>query len=245
MKLAAIYNVWDGAELLRGSMECLKGHVDLFIIVWQGMSNFGETYNPISEIDVSGFDNVVLHRYSPVIGSGAYNEKQKRNIGIEIAALNHCTNFLHIDVDEYYENFGEAKQLYFNSGHDGSVCELFTYFKKPTLRFENADKYFVPFIHRLSHNTVAGDNRIQYPFHVDPTRRINTNDVVKLPVFMHHFSYVRKDINRKLNNSSARNNFRHIQHVIMEDYENAAPGYYCKSYHDRLIEVENKFNIQI
>ena len=48
MKLAAIYNVWDGEEHLLGSMKCLTGHIDLFIIVFQRVSNFGEPFDPLT-----------------------------------------------------------------------------------------------------------------------------------------------------------------------------------------------------
>ena len=48
MKLAAIYNVWDGVELLRGSMESVKDGVDLFIIVYQNVSNIGEVFHPLA-----------------------------------------------------------------------------------------------------------------------------------------------------------------------------------------------------
>jgi len=65
--LAAIYNVWDGIELLRGSMLQLKGHVDYFIIVYQTTSNFGEQYNPLPDIDITGFDNVHLVCYNPEV----------------------------------------------------------------------------------------------------------------------------------------------------------------------------------
>jgi hypothetical protein len=71
LKLSVIYNVFDGVELLRGSMLCMKDHVDLFIIVYQDVSNFGEQYNPLPDMDLSGFSNVTLVKYDPVVGAGA------------------------------------------------------------------------------------------------------------------------------------------------------------------------------
>jgi len=64
MKLAAIYNLWDGEELLLGSMKCLKDHVDLFIIVWQEVSNFGEPHNPLDNLNFAGFP-IALVKYNP------------------------------------------------------------------------------------------------------------------------------------------------------------------------------------
>ncbi|MFW8746205.1 hypothetical protein, partial [Mesorhizobium japonicum] len=82
------------------------------------------------------------------------------------------------DCDEYYENFGEAKQKFIDSGAKGSVCKILTYFKKPTLRLENEDNYYVPFIHELNENTTVGN--YGYPFYADPTRKINESNVVLL-----------------------------------------------------------------
>lgn len=246
MKLAAIYNVWDGEELLKGSMMRLKDHVDLFIIVHQKESNFGEWYEQFPSIEhicLNGeFKLVELYEYQPRVGmGGAFNEKAKRNMGLDIARSAGCTHFIHMDCDEYYEDFGEAKQLYINSGHKGSVCKLYTYFGEPTLRFENPDGYYVPFIHELRPDTKAGDTK--YPFYCDPTRRINETDIVELPVFMHHYSWVRNNIERKCRNSSAKSNIE--KGTMLKDYysKELGPGYYVKDYKQRLIEVENIFGI--
>jgi hypothetical protein len=245
MKLAAIYNVWDGVELLNGSMKCLRDHVDLFIIVWQEVSNFGEHFNPLPEIDVSMYNNVVFHKYQPEFGSGFSNERRKRNIGLEIAKAHSCSHFMHIDVDEYYEDFGNAKELYVSLKKRGSVCKLYTYFKSPTLRFDTPDNYYVPFIHSLYANTGAGWSTDPYPFYVDPTRKINETEVIELPgVFMHHFSYVRKDIGRKVRNSSAKNNIE--KSTLVSDYHSSlSSGSFVNGYGKMLIEVQNQFKIQI
>jgi len=244
MKLAAIYNVWDGCELLKHSIDSIKKGVDLFIIVYQTKSNFGEEFNPLSEIlEATEGLNVIRHKYDPPFIVGFQNEVNKRNIGIDIAKQNGCTHFLNIDCDELYENFTEAKKLFIESGAEGSVCRLFTYFKLPTLRFETADGYFVPFIHKLNPDMAAG--YMAYPFYCDPTRGINCKNVVELPVFMQHYSWVRKDIERKCRNSSAKANIE--RGTMLKSYydPNCGPGYYVKDYEKNLIEVENYFGIQI
>lgn len=242
MKLAAIYNLWDGAELLRGSMECLKDHVDLFIIVYQEVSNFGEQYDPFQDVNIDGF-NCLKIKYDPVSIAGSINERAKRNLGISSAKNLGFTHFIMMDTDEYYEDFGAAKQEYLKAGKPGSVCKLYTYFKKPTLRFVTEDGYFVPFIHELKEHTVTGERN--YPYYVDPTRRVNENDVALLPVHMHHFSWVRKDIERKIRNSSAKINLE--RGTMLRDYNNpdVGPGFYVSDYDKSLMEVENTFNISI
>lgn len=200
-KLAAIYNVWDGDELLAGSVNTIKDHVDLIIIVYQNVSNFGEPHVPNLRLDVKC--EVVLEKYLPVSMGGMHNEQNKRNIGLRIAREHGCSHFFHMDVDEYYEDFRMLKAEYIENRAAGSVCSILTYFKKPTWRLKNVDGYYVPFIHRLSNHTTAGYG-FEGKFYCDPTRIINEADmVVLLSQPMHHFSWVRDDIERKARNSTA------------------------------------------
>lgn len=240
-KIAAIYHAWDGVELLNGSIDCIKDHVDLIIIVYQDVSNWGEYYNPLPDFKRHGL-NYILVKYEPKIKDGRINEIAKRNLGLKIAKENNCTHFLHLDCDEYYDNFEEAKRLYFASRAGGSVCRLYTYFKSAEWRFKYPDDYFVPFIHRLKKNTVAGYRH--YNFNVDPTRKVNELNVVELPVFMHHYSWVRKDIERKCRNSTAR---ERILKGNMLNYHkgNLRNGLYIADYGQQLIRVPNQFNIQV
>lgn len=223
-------------------MNSIKKEVDLFIIVYQDVSNFGENYNPIPDMRLEEF-NCVLIKYYPTQMAGQWNEIQKRNLGLDAAKKNGCTHFIHLDTDEYYENFSSAKKLYVESGAEGSACRIFTYFKLPTLRFETEDGYFVPFIHKLLPETMAGNR--DYPFYVDRTRKINCKNVVLLPIHMHHFSWIRKDIERKCRNSSAKNNIS--KGTMLSDYHNngVKEGFYVKDYDKELINVENIFNIHI
>lgn len=251
MKIAAIYNVWDGVELLYGSMKCLKNEVDIFILVWQDVSNFGERYNPMDDFKVPDFGcEVLLVKYEPQNSGGMTNEILKRNLGLQYAKEEGCTHFLHLDCDEYYEDFGALKQQFLASGAKGSVCKIMTYFKKPTLRLEAPDNYFVPFIHELKESTFAGAKN--YPYYVDPTRKIqhlyvpmDESNVVLMDKPMHHYSWVRKDIERKARNSSAKANIERSQ--LLQDYyaDETKAGYYLKDYGQKLVEVDDLFGIKI
>ncbi len=240
MKLAAIYNVWDGVEMLRRSIDCLVKEVDIFIIVYQEQSNFGEIYNPLPDMNLEGI-NCILIKYNPPCFAGFQNEIAKRNIGLDKARELGCSHFLHIDTDEMYKDFSEAKQLFIKSGAKGSVCKLYTYFRWPTLRFETEDGYFVPFIHELSLETRAGISK--YPYYVDPTRKINCENVVLLDIFMHHFSWVRIDILRKIRNSSAKANLE--RGTMLNSYHDSGvkEGFYVKDYDKKLKEVDDFFNL--
>jgi hypothetical protein len=249
-KLAAIYNVWDGTELLEYSINSVKNHVDLIIIVWQKISNQGEEYNPHHEILKVSTNITHMRLFHPELNkTGMENETEKRNIGLDIARSHNCTHFFHIDTDECYKDFGKLKADYFRKEElkpttDGSVLRILTYFKKPIWSLEESDNYLVPFIHKLKPEITTGIHNT-YPHYVDPTRRINASDVFQINGYMHHYSWVRKDIERKIRNSSAKQNIQRSK--LLSDYNNPelGPGYFLKDYGQKLIEVPNYFNIEI
>lgn len=253
MKLAAIFNVWDGDELLQGAIKCVYDHVDEVIIVYQEISNFGEAYKPVhilmglrdytSNMKVTG--KLTFIKYDPRIEMGGLmNERAKRNLGLDIARDKKCTHFLAMDCDEYYKNFELSKDMFINSGHKGSVCKMRTYFKKPTFMFSEPENYFVPFIHELHPDTKSGSS--SYPFYVDPTRAINESDIIELPINMYHFSWCRKDIMRKARNSSANINNQLIRNKqIFDDYNSPdlGEGYYLKNWDRNITIVDDIFGL--
>jgi len=245
LKLAVIYSVWDSEELLAKSIECIYSESDLIILVYQQTSNFGEQYDPLPNIEHLQNEKVILVKYEPDLSlGGMMNERIKRNIGIQFAKANHCTHFLHIDCDEFYENFKECKRLYFKSGHAGSVCKLKTYFQKPTFQFDTPEDYFVPFIHELKEDTKSGAS--SYKYYVDPTRTVNEIDIVELPIFMHHFSWCRKDVLRKMRNSSANMSDNRVikNKLILEDYQaEITEGFLVRNWNRRIVVVPDQFNL--
>lgn len=243
MKLASIINLWDGEELLVGSMRSVKDGIDLFIIVYQEISNFGELYNPLLNLPVEEMDKefqIVWLKYDPLVVHGMQNEIRKRNMGINVARNLGCTHFLHMDCDEYYlpGEFVWAKNYFIKMGALGSVVDLYTYFKSAELRQENPDSYFVPFIHAIADNTIAGAPN--YPFYVDPTRKINCPNVIQIPITMQHYSWVRRDIERKARNSSARKNIE--KSSLMSDWKTAQEGSVVNG-GNKLRKVEDYFGI--
>jgi len=246
MKLAAIYNVWDGVELLRGSMESVKDGVDLFIIVYQTVSNLGEVFDPIPHMNLADFGKeVILLPFAPSSIPPQENERMKRSIGLEEARRQGCTHFLHMDCDEFYTNFPYLKQEYLNSGAEGSVCSIYTYFRRPTWRFGREEGYFVPFIHQLGPETAV--LRCNYAYYVDPTRTINCSNVALMTGFMHHFSWCRLDIERKARNSSAGDLTKNV--IIFEDYHNTLlesnpEGFFVRNWNRNITVVPDIFGLE-
>jgi hypothetical protein len=94
----------------------------------------------------------------------------------------------------------------------------------------------------LKNNSITGQK--EYPFYVDPTRRINCDDVILLDIAMHHFSYVRKDIELKIRNSSARKNI--LKSQLLKDYQNPEikAGFYVKDFGQKLIDTPDIFRLE-
>ena len=252
MKLIAIYNVWgDSMELLKGSIEQIRHSVDFVLIVAQEESNLGEidkTVYPFCENLVT--NNLVdeIIKFEPSGINPYRNELAKRQIGLEFAKQNGFSHFLHLDCDEYYlpHEFNTAKEQIEKENILATVIDLYTYYKDPTYRLLNKESYGVPFITKLfPHTRVEVKNRGNYPVSVDPTRAVNVLHPKRLTgVNMHHFSYIREDIKKKLRNSTANRNINN--HRVVTEYENAKIGTHLKAlFNDKLVGVENIFKIKI
>lgn len=242
MKLAAIYNVWDGDELLPYSIAQIQPHVDVIIIVFQNLSNYGETCRP--KLPDRG---AVLVEFQPnTTKSGTFNETRKRNIGLEVARSEGCTHFISMDCDEIYDGLVFKHWRDRVADYDGSACKMLTYYKHPDIRLSPIEQYYVPFIHKIHPDTILGSSG--YPVHADPTRTVSTHKnfyIIDEPI-MHHFSWVRADIGRKLRNSSASANWRHrIPAMIaeFEHFEQTGKMAYFEQYN--WVKVANRFNINI
>lgn len=214
MKLAAIYNVWDGSELLPYSIAQIQPHVDVIVIVYQTVSNFGEHYTPT--LPERGTINVLYH--PDLTKSGTFNETRKRNLGLEVARSEGCTHFISMDCDEIYDGLVFKKYRDIVEQYDSSACKMLTYYKRPDIRLSPLETYYVPFISKLLPDTRLGS--AGYPVLADPTRTVSTHKnfyIIDEPI-MHHFSWVRADIGRKLRNSSASARWRHMIPSMVETF---------------------------
>lgn len=253
MKIAAIYCVWlDDIELLRHSINNIRPVVDEVIIVYSEKSNYGEGSRWVPFVDAN-----IKVNYEPNLNLPAQtNETTKRNIGIQKARELGFTHFVMMDADEFYDQneFEEAKRT-IDLKH-GLVCRSKVYFREPTLTI-GYDTTLVPFIHKLTPNIKCTFNR-EYPFawtsedgkpftnkkqiRIDPTRSYNLNTgVFWSDVTMHHMSWVRSDVRRKIRNSTAKHNIERSS--IVQDYLNAKPGYFCQFYNKELTSCPNVFGI--
>jgi hypothetical protein len=227
MKLGVSYNLFDGEELLENSIKSIRENVDYVSVVYQTESNFG---NPCDKGLVPLLEKLVnnglideLFMYKPTLNKGGhYNEIRKRNLGLYISEGAGCTHHMAMDSDEFYtdEQFKFMKEEMLKGNFDSSACQMVTYYKDSKYRLDPKEEYYVslPFKIRQGIEYVMGK---PFPVLVDPTRRMDAGSCKifsREEIEMHHMSYVRKDIRKKLQNSSASPNFKNIDKIV--DYFN-------------------------
>jgi hypothetical protein len=230
MRLGVSYNIFDGEELLEGSIKQIRSHVDYVSVVFQTISNFGNQSNPeliplLERLKSEGLIDELYH-YSPKIDAGGHhNEMKKRTIGLMISEGAKCTHHMSMDSDEYYipSEFENIKKLIEDNDFDASYCQMKTYYKTSEFVLDPPEDYYVSLIFKINRNStyVMGG---QSPVLVDPTRRmmpfVNPIVLTRNLIEMHHMSFVRKSLLMKLNNSSSKMGFNDKIPTIVNHYEN-------------------------
>lgn len=255
MKLVSIINAWsDTVELLP---MCIDNHLqfcDHVIVVSSSVSNRGQANSIMAEFirDYRREPRVSFEYFEPYLKhKPVVNETAKRNFGIVKARARDFTHFLMADADEFYDarEMNAEKYRFHKKSLNGLVHALKVYIKTPTLYTD--DHTLVCGIHRLTKDVSCGNFKY-YPFtydsqgraHIDPSRRMSfTSGIEMSTVYMHHYSYVRRNIDMKIENSSAK--LTNSRQIIHEELKNAAPGYVSKLYHRPLKSCPNYFNIVI
>jgi hypothetical protein len=223
MKIGCSWNVFDGEELLEGSIKQIRSEVDYVSVVYQTISNFGNPCDPnlvplLNRLKDEGLIDE-LYEYKPKLDKGGhYNEITKRNIGLSLSMGVKCTHHMSLDSDEYYklEEFKYLKNKMIEGNYDSSYCQMRTYFKEPTFEIRPMNTYYVSLIFKIKENSsyILG---LSSPVLVDPTRRMEHGKPLILErdeIEMYHMSYVRKNIHSKLINSSSNSAFKDINDFL-------------------------------
>lgn len=228
MKLGVSYNLFDGEELLEGSIKQIRKAVDYVSVVCQTTSNFGK---PCTEELIpllkklkkeKLIDEVLL--YTPEIARGGhYNEVTKRNIGLQSSLKAGCSHHMSMDCDEYYlsSEFANLKKKFEQGQWDSSYCQMLTYHHSWEYILDPPEDYYVPLIVQIDEHSKYILGSIA-PVLVDPTRSIagliRPLILSRKEIQMHHGSYIRNNIRTKLENSSASINFNHEIEKLVEHY---------------------------
>lgn len=229
-KFAVGYNIFDDSiELLESSIKSVRDSVDKVYVVYQTISNFGNlATEPIEEIlnDLISKKLVdEIYLYKPKLnGNGYYNETTKRNIGYFMAEGDGMDYYMTIDSDELYEKeqLEYIKNCYINENLDSGYCQMQTYYKSSEYVLDPPEEYYVSLFYKVRQGVKF---EMGYPcvVLVDPTRRQDSG-VVKVftrdEIQMHHYSYVRKNLRKKLENSSSYQTIKNSVEKIIDCYEN-------------------------
>lgn len=246
MILAACYTVFNGVELLEHAINSVKDHVDEIIIAFQTVSNYGNECKDILDF-IDRFPDYTYLNYEPDLTVDAKtNEKRKHQQLIEFAREKNCSHFFLSATDHFYkeDEILYAKNLVETMGVKTTYSKMITYFKEPTLRLEPLEEYYMPFICSTSVNIgnlapVLVDPACAFrpfaPFYV-----FNEDEVL-----MHHFSWIRKDIDSKLDNAAAKVNWENKIQEFKNKYNDFKEGdtfpYYTKH---QIVRTQDIFNLQ-
>jgi len=230
MRLGCSYNLFDGEELLEGSIKQIRNQVDYISVVYQTVSNFGNPCDsglvPLLERLKSEGLIDELFEFSPKVNKGGHsNETQKRNIGLALSQGAGCTHHMSMDSDEYYlpSEFENLKKMIVDGDYDSSFCQMQTYYRSWEYSLNPAEEYYVSLIFKIKPDS---EYIIGYPAPVlvDPTRRLSPSNkpliLKREEIQMHHGSYIRNNVRVKLQNSSASINFNKDIDRITNHYEN-------------------------
>jgi len=133
MKLAAIYNVFDGEELLEFSINSIRKQVDLIIVVYQVISNFGDKNlqleDYLTDLKTKKIIDTLIPYKPQLDKKPQFNEIEKRVSGALEALNEKCSHIIHMDSDELYDDlqFDSAKQYLAKNSILSSVCPIYNY----------------------------------------------------------------------------------------------------------------------
>lgn len=246
MKLAACYTVFNGVELLEHAINSVKDHVDEIIIAFQTVSNYGNKCEDILEF-MDRFPDYNYFVYDPDLKvDSKTNEQRKHQQLIEYARICNCTHFFLSATDHFYkeDEILYAKNLVETTGVKTTYSKMVTYFKEPTLKLDPLESYYMPFICSTSVNI----GNIS-PVLVDPACHLKPFSPFYIfkedELLMHHFSWIRKDISNKLENSAAKINWIERIPEFKEKYNNFKLGdtfpYYPQH---QIVRSEDIFNLE-
>lgn len=251
IRLAGIWTVFDSLELLRGSVDQIKDHLDEVIICYQDRGNFGSIdigVRSYIESILAGIDYKII-KFDPDTGAGSHpNQKAKLTMALKYARSIGCTHYLYSATDEYYDHkkFVAAKQYIVKFKIMTSACSIYTYFKYPTEQLFPMENYYVPFICYIPKEIKF--HRAEYPVRVDPSRCVTP--AFKFRSFpieelaMHHFSWVRENIRSKFLNHSMK--IRYNTNDLEREFSKWEPGMPLPFFKKFVTKsVENKFNIYV
>jgi hypothetical protein len=256
MKLAAIYTVYNGTDLLLGSIKQALPFVDIVILACQTTSNTGNESNEVNQwidknADFLADNEIVLIDFEPNLSiSTKQNERDKLQKAINLSLEMECTHYVLLACDHYYKpaEFKAAKEFVQEHNFDVTLSMMYTFYKFDNWRVNPIESYAMPFICRITPETKVTVNKA-YPILTDPSVQIapaETFHVFGNELMLYHFSMIRVDIREKFANAAAsiRWNKEDVKRFVSE-FENAHLGSEISYFQGRkLVECEHGFVLE-
>lgn len=239
--------VFDDVFHLRNMISEIRPLVDEIVVCMQNESYYGV---PIDQSVVAYVGKLVEDKlvdhviwFTPKdmhedMGNHAprFVETDKRNYILDFLQYDcGCSHSMVIDSDEFYcaGDFLEAKRII--DAHPEicvSYCQYVNYYRDYMHVMVWPFQSYVPFITESSYRFSFTNGTFDKPS--DPTRRYEiTTKGVKYAIFsfqtvkMHHLSWIRKDIAKKIDNWSSKKYFENnvgLRERIIDRYENYKEG---------------------
>ena len=236
---------FEGIEHIKNITYEIRELVDTIVICLQKESYHGE---PIHQEDVDLANQLLEYGYVDDIiwfkatdlhteegnAGPRWIETDKRNFILDyLENTAKCSHSLVIDSDEFYdkEDFEYAKNLLDkDESARVSYCQYINYYRDYSHVLVWPFLAYVPFITESSFRFHFENGTFTLPS--DPTRRYVTNSSVTPKVLafdiikMHHLSWIRIDIEKKLHNWSAKRYFQkdELHNAILNRYYNYVDG---------------------
>lgn len=185
MKLAAVWNFWDGEENLAESVEAIRAHVDFLGLVWSAKSVYGESRTHDDLVKIGKlckslkFDEVV--RFEP-LGTGQDGAAQKRNQAIDLAKVFECTHLFSIEPDEIFKQdqfaMVRAETAEYDYATTTAPCDM-------EMRGINGDvifkrmAHYIPMIYRIEPGRrfrLYKGRGITFPVLAESSRKLETHN---------------------------------------------------------------------
>lgn len=236
---------FEGSEHLYNTIKELDPYIDHVILAYQDISYHDD---PISKNELEIIKDVASELNCELLKTKLNpqlqpreQEAEKRNIIMKYAEDLGYSHIIIIDADEYYNgiSFLNALKKIDENNYDLTYCQYINYYKDYMhyLVYPFKDGMYVPFIARTSYRHSYNCTDITLPS--DPTRRYirkknSTHYLDSLYVFkweeikMHHFSWIRNNINGKVKSWSAKKTFENVSDLIdraLNDFNNFNDDY--------------------
>jgi hypothetical protein len=249
MRLAALFTVYNGLELLPKAVENAQKSADEVLIFYQNTSNKGE-FNPyVGEFcEALG---VKCFEFTPDLTVNTkQNERVKHSMMLQKAKELGFSHAILMATDHFYtpEQVEWAKKDVAANDLDITATAMHTYYKQPTWRIDPMEDYYMPFIIALRPDTDIA--RVpSFPWKVDPSVQVNTCQRSRMytpdEVLLHHYSMIRVDIAEKFRNAAASIRWKPEQvTAFIDEFENAKLGDSISYFKGRiLVEAEDLFSI--